>query len=227
MLRKHAILVITTCIMFMATTLSAQAEKLQITITDVMTGQTLKGMAGFIGPCQPVFVVGSPASVELEYLAEGGLPHLLIDLYGGTTATTITHEDMTPLYPGNTLFTQTQIPTTPTGQKKCLSWMARLNSTNDAFVGVTMLDFRANLKKEIWLPVYDAGTEFNDQYCANMLTNDACGGTGTGFSAERPQHGNLISPHPGLHNFWDSELDIRHNGFNPNMAVRLWLDIVP
>jgi hypothetical protein len=97
----------------------------------------------------------------------------------------------TPILPGETLTLYVS------GQNKSrISLASMLLPTNDGFVALNSKRIKPNRVTTFLLPAYDAGTEDNDEDCANIPGPLSCGG-GEGYNPE-PGEG-FVYPHPGTH----------------------------
>lgn len=141
---------------------------------------------------KPIAKVGAPASDAVELLAEGGDTSGLAMLFDDNHCHYVS--SMEPILPGETL--SLEVP----GRGKYLHLAAMLLPTNDGFIFTSghKVSHHKHSKK-LMLKSYDAGTEFNDELCAN-IPGPQCGGMG--FNAEREDH-NFVKPHPGLQGFGD------------------------
>ncbi|HHL19183.1 MAG TPA: hypothetical protein ENJ33_05565 [Thiothrix sp.] len=137
---------------------------------------------------QPIAKVGSPASNELEPLAEGGDTSALANIFDYNACNYVT--SATPIPPGESITLEL------TGRRQHYLHMASmLLPTNDGFIYSSGHKVK-HIKKQggLALRSYDAGTEFNDELCAN-IPGPQCGGEG--FNATREDN-NFIKPHPGI-----------------------------
>ena len=141
----------------------------------------------------PIARIGSPASESLEPLAEGGDTSALAEVFAENGCSYDSHP--APLIPGETIFIEL------TGNKNYYLHMASmLLPTNDGFIYSSNHKVR-KIKRNgrLRLKSYDAGTEVNDELCAN-IPGPQCGGEG--FNADRLDN-NFVRPHPGLQGFAD------------------------
>jgi hypothetical protein len=116
-----------------------------------------------------LFTIGEPASWELEQLAEGGATGPLTDLYVNASEEVKTIEGL--LGPGETVTTTIR----GKGGEHYLTMAAMLLPTNDTFVGISNMSLPKKGSVTFMVPAYDAGTEENDQDCAN-IPGPLCGG---------------------------------------------------
>lgn len=163
----------------------------EVTISNLTYNQVLSPpLAVTHVPSVHVYQVGEPASEGLEALAEGGdtslLSTTLSDAHGICDVTT---GDM-PVPPGGS----TAI-TIFGSSKRVVSVATMLVNTNDAFAGLDGMPLpRAYATASRVIPAFDAGTEINDELCANV-PGPACNGTGTDASDGE----GLVHVHRGIH----------------------------
>lgn len=138
---------------------------------------------------EPIAVVGEEASEELEHLAEGGDTSMLQEYFEDNGCNIAISE--TPILPGKSVTLEIE------GRKKDFLHVASmLLPTNDGFIFKSGIRLKKIEKRShINLESYDAGTEFNDEVCAN-IPGPQCGGEG--FNEAREPN-NFVRPHPGLH----------------------------
>ncbi len=164
--------------------------------------------------------LGSPASTEIENIAEGGSNSQLLASLAGIDATATSSAGA--IGPGGN---QT-ITITPSATSQTLITIASmLVNTNDAFSGVNALDVSALASGEsmtINAKVYDAGTELNSE-SAGTMPGPADGGEG--FNANRTDINNVVRSHGGVVTLDDglstSVLNQSHKFDNPGMIVTI------
>ncbi len=149
---------------------SSRGVDVEVTITNLTAGQsfTPQFLATHAGRA-PLFEIGAPASWELEQLAEGGATDPLEALYVNDSEDVRTIAVL--LGPGQTSATTLRAP----GGRQYLTMAAMLLPTNDTFVGISGMPIPASGSVTYMVPAYDAGTEANDQDCAN-IPGPMCGG---------------------------------------------------
>ncbi len=176
---------------------STLADDYQVTITNLTQAQSFTPVlvathkAGY-----PVFMPGSPASADLEAVAEGG------DI-SGLKATLDASDDVHETVASEGLLGPGKSVTLTLDNSKrfrYLSLVSMLIPTNDAFLGISGLKLpkKKNNPVTIAVPAYDAGTEINDELCSN-IPGPVCGGAG--MSADNGE--GFISVHPGIHGVGD------------------------
>ena len=148
----------------------------EVTITNITRGQTFTPQlvvthSRSIG----LFELGQPASEALEILAEGGDTQPLTDVLAGLGNRVGSVETIAGLLePGESI--STVIKANPY-RHPVISMAAMLIPTNDTFVAMDSVRLPYRGTKTRLLKAYDAGTELNDQNCANM-PGPRCGGEG-------------------------------------------------
>ena len=128
-------------------------------------------------PSIKMFTPGDTAGIELEELAEGGAVGPMVDLLSQFPSEVLdiaTSEGL--LLPGETV----RLEIRGDILRNRLSFAAMLIPTNDSFVGLDsmILPSRSNTA---YVPAFDAGTEENDELCAN-IPGPRCGGEGFSIS---------------------------------------------
>jgi len=138
-----------------------------------------------------LFKQGSPASIELEQLAEGGNTAPLSDflISGGHALDTATSS---PLVPGGSV----TITVKMSEYYNHISVASMLIPTNDAFFAVNGMRGPKEKKTIVFKsPAYDAGTEVNDELCVN-IPGPACGGEG--YNTDRDSGEGYVYIHAGI-----------------------------
>ncbi len=136
-----------------------------------------------------VFQLTQPASEALEMLAEGGNTDELKMMFEDHHASVAQAADA--ILPGQTLTLYVY------GKRNSrISFASMILPTNDGFVALNSKRIRPYGTTTTFLPAYDAGTELNDEDCANIPGPLPCGG-GEGYNMD-PGEG-FVYPHPGTH----------------------------
>jgi len=169
---------------------SSNTQTYKVTVKNITAGQTFSPPALIVQNSNTNFntyTVGSPASVSLENLAEGGSPTSLL---ADAKAANVLYENSfaSTLAPGAS---SSLTFTVDNGDLK-FSLASMLIKTNDAFIGVNNTTLDSGDSKTINLNVYDTGTEGNDEASATVP-----GLGGVGFNAVRNDT-NVITLHSGL-----------------------------
>ena len=143
----------------------AAGQKLcyQVTVTNMTRGQVLTPV--LIATHKrgvKLFTPGEAASEELEYLAEEGMTTPLADLLEANPRVgTVAVAGTGPFGPGESV--TAQVPTSFKYNR--LSLASMLAITNDGIVALNDVPARPGMHVS---PVYDAGTEANDELAANI-----------------------------------------------------------
>jgi hypothetical protein len=173
----------------------------EVTITNITPGQSFTPQLVVTHTnALRLFDLGTPASVELEMLAEGGDTAPLTDSVDGAATEAITIDGL--LGPGQT------VSTTISGYSKngVLSIAAMMIPTNDAFVGLNSVPLpeKRGGTASYLVPAYDAGTEVNDQSCQHM-PGPRCNIPEAGFSEESGE--GFVHIGNGFHDLGDIDDD--------------------
>jgi len=174
-----------------------QAEEYRVTITNLTQAQYFTPiLVTSHERGHPVFLPGQPASGELEAVAEGGDT-------GPLAASLDASNDVYDIMVSEGLLAPGESVTVEVEGKKAyryISLVSMLIPTNDAFIGLSGVKVPRRKKGAtvIPVPVYDAGTELNDESCAS-IPGPVCGGTGMS-----PEGGEgFIHVHSGIHGTGD------------------------
>ncbi|AQA19959.1 hypothetical protein BST95_18620 [Halioglobus japonicus] len=135
----------------------------EVTITNLTQAQsfTPQLVATHRGSAM-MFSIGEPASPGFESLAEGGDTSGVVAELGNRVAHSTTIDGL--LGPGQSVTTTVMA----TGQEKFFSVVAMLLPTNDTYMAVNGARLPTAGKLTYMVPAYNAGTEANDQDCANI-----------------------------------------------------------
>jgi len=149
-----------------------------VSVTNLTAGQP---MSPVLLSSSSIYHVGENASAGLEKLAEGGDNSELLS---------------TDSVSGSGLLTPSSSETlTIDTQKQTLSMATMLVKTNDGFAGLESSDVSSlavGQSTTLFLNVYDAGTENNDETSATVP-----GLGGEGYNAER-ESANIVTLHSGI-----------------------------
>jgi len=187
-----------------------QKEKTyEITVTNITKGQSFTPIVATSHTRSiALFDLGAPALPELATLAESGniapladLLATLPELAGNNAAT----EGL--LLPGASI----TLTLSSSREFPLLSMAAMLIPTNDTFFAVDSVRFPKRGTKVIYAQAYDAGSELNDELCAN-IPGPACGGTGP--SPEEDGEG-YVHISAGVH----GEADLKASAYDWRGAV--------
>jgi len=167
----------------------------EVTITNLTYNQVLSPpFAVSHVPSIHLFQAGEPASEGLEALAEGGDASVLTGALSGADRVCEVITASEPVPPGRS----TTITILGSG-KRVVSVAAMLVNTNDAFAALKSMPLpSAYASTTRPIPAFDAGTEVNDELCANV-PGPACGGIGTDVSDGE----GFVHIHRGIHGAGD------------------------
>lgn len=161
------------------TALAQSTSTYQVNITNLVPMQLFTPvLVATHNSSTAMFLPGTPASPELQALAETGNVAPLAALLNGDT-NVMDVQDSGGLHgPGNT----GGVFVTGSDTFNRLSLAAMLIPTNDAFVGLNTTLPADGKTKVVYAFAYDAGTEVNDERCASIPgpSYPECGGPGAG-----------------------------------------------
>ncbi len=209
---KQKVLIIIGCLMALTLLITnGYADRYggyyKVTITNMTSNQTFtptivlnhkKGVS--------LFTPGSPASKSLGILAESGNTEPLSTMMAGNprVAEIATSEGL--LMPGDS----TVVKLERTGGFRHISLAAMLIPTNDGFFALNGVKAPRGHRSVMYVsPAYDAGTEINDELCAN-IPGPVC--DGDALSVEDGE--GYVHIHPGIHGI-GSLLDNIYDWRNP------------
>lgn len=151
-----------------------------------------------------IFEVGSPANEGVIEIAEGGNIAPLKTVLDSSQHVHATQSSQGLLMPG----ASTTIDITSTYQRYYpgkLSLISMLLPTNDTFMGLNGVTLPRKGSVTYMVNAYDAGSELNDEYCAN-IPGPTCGGEGYSPSSDGEGY---IYPAPTTH----GEADLSRSEF--------------
>lgn len=165
-----------------------------------------------------LFQVGQPASEALEQVAEGGDTSTLATELTTTGGALDVVPLMEPLLPGASV--TVQIDTDE--ESAHISVIGMLVPTNDGFVALNSAHV-PETSETIRVPAYDAGTEANDEMCANIPGPPGiC--EGEGFNPGREGAEGFVHIHRGMHG--SPELDAATYDWR-NPVAQITIQAVP
>lgn len=205
MLKKfslYGMLAVATLLLFSTHTYAFKKNaKYAVTITNLTPGQTFTPiLVATHNHKVSLFTLGSPASTELSTLAEGGDIQPLTDLLTASGNTADTQTNGALLAPGKSV----TIKVTANPGMRFISLAAMLIPTNDAFVSLNRVPLPL-LASSHYAFAYDAGSEPNDELCAN-IPGPVCGGEGTSANAGGEGY---VHIHSGIHGIGDLKANVR------------------
>jgi len=167
-------------------------KQYDVTITNLTRGEIFTPIMVVTHTSEhKMFMLGDAASAGLAAMAEGGDTAALSASLSGDSEST-----GALLPPGESV----TVRITASEDNKYISVAAMLIPTNDAFFAVNAVKLpKGKRAMTIMSPAYDAGSEPNDELCANM-PGPFCGGAGG--SPDAGGEG-FISIHAGIHGIGD------------------------
>ena len=196
-----------------------------VTVTNLTNAQPLSPVAVIAHEdVFNVFAIGSPATVGLETLAEGGDNSALIAEANAGAGIGDTASGAAAIGPAGSETVSVSFEETALASMR-LSVSTMLVNTNDAITGVNAVPL-ANLavgdSMTLRTIAYDAGTEANTEAAANI---PGPAGGGEGFNAARDDRADRVSMHSGVvgqdDGFATSDLNGQHRFDNPVAMVRI------
>ena len=196
-----------------------------VTVTNLTNGQPVSPVAVIAHQAgYSVFTIGSPATVGLETLAEGGDNSMLIAEADADANVLSSGSGAAPIGPaGSETVTIDVLESDLAGLMVSVSTM--LVNTNDAISGLNGVDVSGLAEGDAWTGraiVYDAGTELNTEL-AGEIPGPA--GGGEGFNAARSDRDDRVALHSGVisqdDGFATSALTGQHRFDNPALMVRI------
>ncbi len=136
-----------------------------ISFTPILVASHKKGVS--------IFELGSDASAELTALAEGGDTDPLTSTLEANPDVTDVQNSGGLLVPGGSV----TVEVTSTHGARYISVASMMLPTNDGFISVNGVKASRSGTTTYFSPAYDAGTETNDELCAN-IPGPTCGGVG-------------------------------------------------
>ena len=179
-------------------TVLAQSETTyEVTVTNLTRGQTFTPIlvASHQDGVQ-LFTLGQPASEELAALAEDGNVEPLKELLQSNDKVSDVSNSDGLLEPGKSV----TVRVSAQDGAEYISLASMLIPTNDAFVALNGVKAPGSSETQIYPALaYDAGSEPNDELCAN-IPGPVCGGVGGS-----PEAGgeNYVHTHAGIHGIGD------------------------
>lgn len=196
-----------------------------VTVTNLTNGQPVSPVAVIAHQAgYSVFTIGSPATVGLETLAEGGDNSMLIAEADADANVLSSGSGAAPIGPaGSETVTIDVLESDLAGLMVSVSTM--LVNTNDAISGLNGVDVSGLAEGDAWTGraiVYDAGTELNTELGAEI---PGPAGGGEGFNAARSDRDDRVAMHSGVisqdDGFATSALTGQHRFDNPALMVRI------
>ena len=157
---------------FGAQAMAQDSLQYEVSITNMTQAQSFTPQLVVTHPGNVrLFRIGNEARETLEILAEGGDTGPLTERLAPAVDEATTIDGL--LAPGQT----TTVTIGAEAGRRFLSVAAMMIPTNDTFMALNRVPLPAQGLREFMVPAYDAGTEANDQDCAN-IPGPTCGGVG-------------------------------------------------
>jgi hypothetical protein len=176
----------------------AQPDSYEVAITNETAAQVFTPLLVVShDPTIQVFQTGQPADEPLEMLAESGDTAPLMAALTASPMVMDVQDVGAVLPPGDSV----TVTVMADASFHRISVVAMLVPTNDAFVAVNAVDISGG-SVNVRALAYDAGTEANDELCANIPgPPNVCGGEG--FNASRKNAEGFVHVHRGIHGIGD------------------------
>lgn len=188
------------------------AAQFEVSITNISKGVAFTPfIAATHTNALSFFELGAPASVEIAQIAEGGNIAPLQEVLASSSAVYGSTSTAGLLMPGETVTLAVDAPRYALWWSK-LSLAAMLLPTNDTFVSLNGVRLPAKGSVTYLANAYDAGSEPNDELCAN-IPGPTCGGEG--YSPAVDGEG-FVYPAPGTHG--EGDLSVEAYGWSGPVA---------
>ena len=196
-----------------------------VTVSNITNAQPLSPVAVIAhGAGYAVFSIGTPATLGLEELAEGGDNSALLAEASADGNVTSSESGAAPIGPAGSETISIQVLESNLPDTR-ISVSTMLVNTNDAFSGLNGLPVGGMAVGDSVTVngiAYDAGTEANTELAAE-IPGPVAGGEG--FNAARNDRADRVSMHPGVISRDDglasSDLTNQHRFDNPVVRVRV------
>ena len=202
---------------------AAVAAEYSVTITNITAGiHFTPVIVAAHDPSARMFELATPASVEMQAIAEGGDIAGMVDLLDSVGAS-ISNDDGL-LAPGESV----TLTLRDVDAGDVFSMSAMLLPTNDGFTGIDSATLPADTAT-LFARSYDSGTEANDEVAGSGAPGEpgfpapppvVATGTGTGASGISASAEGFVHIHPGV----IGDLDTTGGVSDINAAVHRWED---
>jgi len=149
-----------------------------------------------------VFESGTPASDDLRALAESGAVAPMTATLEGDSDVVDVQNSGGLLLPGKSV---TVVVSAAHGAK-FISVGSMMLPTNDGFIGLNSGEVSKRGSTTFFSPGYDAGSEINDEICAN-IPGPTCGGAGPS-PGDDPLSEGYVHVHRGIHGIGNLAADV-------------------
>ena len=196
------------------TLLAQDTNNYEVTITNLTRGQTFTPvLVASHEEGVELFSLGEPASAQLATLAESGDVNPLTEqLKGDSKVRDVANSDGL-LMPGQSV----TVKVSAREEADYISLASMLIPTNDAFVALNAVKAPMdNQTQDYFALAYDAGSEPNDESCAN-IPGPVCNGAGGSPDASGEGY---VHTHAGIHGIGDLEA-ADYDWRNPVAAIQI------
>jgi hypothetical protein len=174
----------------------------EVTITNITRGSLFTPILVVSHrPGVKLFKLGDPASRQLAALAEGGDIGQLADMLSLDSHVVGIGDSGGPLPAGQSVTVRV-----PAGNANQISLAAMILPTNDGFIALNGVAIPRSGSQTFMVNGYDAGSEPNDESCANipgpLPDTPKCEGDGEGISLNVNGEG-FVHVHAGIHGIGD------------------------
>jgi hypothetical protein len=184
----------------------------KVSITNITKGISFTPLiAATHKPALSLFELGEPASNEIVQIAEGGNTAPLAEQLNSSSHVFSTATSEGLLMPGETVMLDISSPKNLFWRGQ-LSLAAMLLPTNDSFISLNGVRLPVDGHVTYLANAYDAGSEVNDESCAN-IPGPSCGGEG--YSPAVNGEG-FVYPSPGIHG--EADLSVEDYGWSGPVA---------
>ena len=201
----------------LAGTVSAVAAEYEVEIRNVSRQVVTPPLVVVHSSEIKLFTPGEAASAELATQAETGNPMPLADKLRNLAGVSDVVTGSEPLLPGSAVTFSVSGPAVGAAY---LSFTAMLATTNDAFAALNGVPLSRSTGQVLDAPVYDAGTEANNELCSHIPGPPCAGDSGNAKAADGAE--GFISIHPGIRGVGDLDaalLDWRNPAVQVTVSV--------
>jgi hypothetical protein len=144
----------------------SNGEKIEVTITNLTRAQPLSPpvVASHTENGPQLFVAGQPASPELAMVAQDAINGPLVSLLKSDPQVGDVEQGAAPILPGGSA----TVVVRARGHFRLVSLASMLVNTNDALIAIQHTAAPNSGITTLFVPAWDAGSEVNDEACANI-----------------------------------------------------------
>ena len=196
---------------------NAGGAEFEVTVTNLTRGQIISPtvVATHTDKLDPIFTLGSPASPELEAVAEDAVNAPLVAALSGdknVKDVQIILGTGGPIMPGESA----SVVVGTGGKFRNVTLVGMLVTTNDAFFALNGVRGPKRGSDTYHLPAYDAGSEANNESC-DFIPGPPCGNPNVRDTGKAEGY---VHIHAGIHGIGDLEPD-EHDWRNPVAKVTI------